>query len=65
MQETHTSICVEEPRETEERAAGWPPFDSDINKDMNIFLLFPDQATPFTFKNNFRIILGSKPEKFE
>ena len=35
----------------------------DIDKDLNIFLLFPDQATPLTFKNNLRIVLGSNPEK--
>ena len=37
----------------------------DINKDFNISLSFPDQATPLTFKNNLRIILSSKIEKFK
>ena len=37
----------------------------DINKDMDIFLSFPDQATPSTLKNNLRTILGSKPDKLK
>ena len=37
----------------------------DINKDLSIFLSFPDQATPLTPKNNARIFLGSQPEKFK
>ena len=37
----------------------------DINKDFNIFISFPDQATPLTLKNNSRIIFVSKPEKFK
>ena len=37
----------------------------DIRKHLNIFLPFPDQATPSIFKNNLRIILASKPEKIQ
>ena len=37
----------------------------DNNKDLNLFLSFPDQATPLILTNNLRIILGSKPEKFK
>ena len=39
--------------------------DYDINKDLNIFFSFPDQATPFTRKNNLRLILGLKQEKLK
>ena len=35
-----------------------------LYNDLNIFHSFPDQATPLKFKNNSRIILGSKVEKF-
>ena len=35
----------------------------DVDKDLNIFLSFPDQATPLTLENNLGIILGSTPEK--
>ena len=37
----------------------------DINKDLNIFFPFPDQATPLTLENNLGTILGSKPEKIK
>ena len=37
----------------------------DINKDLNISLSFPDEATALTLKNNLRITLGSKLEKFK
>ena len=36
-----------------------------MKKDLNIFLSFPGQATPLTLKNNLRIILGLKPERFK
>ena len=36
-----------------------------INKDWNILLKFLGEVTPLVFKNNFRIILGSKSEKFK
>ena len=35
----------------------------DISKDLNTFILFPDQGTPLILTNNLRIILDSKPEK--
>ena len=35
----------------------------DINKDLNTFLSFPDQAIPLTLKHKLRMILGSEPEK--
>ena len=36
----------------------------DIDKDLNIFLSLPNEATPMKLKNNLMIILGSKPENF-
>ena len=36
-----------------------------MDKDLNTFLSFSDEVTPFKFKNNLRMILGSKPGKFE
>ena len=36
-----------------------------INKDWNIFLKFLGEVTRLVFKNNLRIILGSKSEKFK
>ena len=35
----------------------------DISKDLNIILWFSDVVTPSIFKNNLRIIEGSKPKK--
>ena len=37
----------------------------DINEDLNTFLLFSDEVRLFKFKNNLRIILGSKIEEFK
>ena len=37
----------------------------NINKDLNIFLEFLGEITPLVFKNNLRIILGSKSEKLK
>ena len=37
----------------------------NINKDRNILLSLPVQVTSLTFKNNLRIVLGSKREKFK
>ena len=37
----------------------------DVNKNLNIFLRFSDKVTPLTVKNNFKILLGSKPDKFK
>ena len=34
-------------------------------KDWNIFLTFLDEVAPLVYKNNLRIILGSKSEKFK
>jgi len=36
-----------------------------MDKDLNTFLSLSDEVTPFKFKNNFKMISGSKPEKFE
>ena len=36
----------------------------DIDKDLNIFLSFPDQAIPLTLKNYFRL-KASKIKKIE
>ena len=35
------------------------------HKHLNIFFSCPCQVTPLTHKSNFRISLGSKPEKLE
>ena len=37
----------------------------NMNKDRNILLSLPVQVTSLTFKNNLRIVLGSKREKFK
>ena len=37
----------------------------NINKDWNIVFNFLGEVTPFVFKDNLRIILGSKSEKFK
>ena len=37
----------------------------DIDKDFNAFFSLSDEVTPSKFKNNLRIILGSKPERFK
>ena len=36
----------------------------DTDKDLITLLSFSNEVTPFKFKNNLRIILGSKLEKF-
>ena len=36
-----------------------------IGKGLNRLLSFSDGAKPFKFKNNLRIILGPKPERFK
>ena len=35
----------------------------NIDRDLNVFRSFSDEVTSFKFKNNLRIILGSKLEK--
>ena len=43
----------------------WFMMNGKIKKHLNIFLWFSDDVTPLTLKNNLRIILDSKPEKFK
>ena len=37
----------------------------DVNKDLNVLLSFSVEVTPWTIKNNFEIILGSKANGFK
>ena len=36
-----------------------------LRKDLKTFLSFLGEVTPFKFKNNLRVPLGAKPEKFK
>ena len=36
-----------------------------MKRDWNIFLTFLSEVTPLVFKNNLKINLGSKSEKFK